>query len=265
MNPTANIKFDVGMGLKTVAYGLWGSVGLVTGIFLLRDFSGAFTKDLSPLAACLGTTLVAFVSLTAYACDRFASKQNSTVPIPFWGLVLLTILPPMLVGVALIPTASSLSIAWVTILGIGLAVTLHQSKPESRIAAMESAILDDEVAESSAIQVTPDLSQWMTRRLIREEGETWDQIEGQITVDFTADQQHATVHLTMCPPLPSTPEIECEVPGEMDLEWKVAAVHPYGVRLEVRRPQPATEPASIALGYTMAAHLEAVMAKKKAA
>lgn len=253
MSHFQTIGIDVGNVLKKTAYGLWGGVSLVAGVLLLRSFAGALTQNMSPLAACLGSTLATAASLTAFFCSRFASKQYGLASPSFWQLTLCTILPPILVGVVLVPAQSSLGIAWVTILGIGTAVTLHLFKDKVTKIAGASTPVDEGIPDSPVIQATPDLSQWMTRRLITEAGEIWDQVEGQITVEFAADQQHATVHLSMCPPLPSTPEIECEVPEDLDLNWKVASVHPYGVRLEVRRPRSATEPARIPLSYTMAA------------
>lgn len=261
MNRVPHIGMDTSRILKYAAFALWGSVGFVAAVFLLRSFAGALTQELSPLAACLGTTLAAMVSLTAYFCERLVSKRNNSSSFPFWQILVLTILSPMLVGMVLVPVTSSWGIAWVTILVIGMAVTLQLLKQKPANVPMESAGMDETISDSRLIRATPDLSQWMTRRVITEAGETWDQVEGQITVEFAAEQQHATVHLSMCPPLPSTPEIECEVPEDTDLNWKVTAVHPYGVRLEVRRPRTASEPARIALGYTMAARQEPDIAK----
>ncbi len=152
---------------------------------------------------------------------------------------------------------------WVTILGIGLSLV---SQLIVRPVALQTAIAQEQfpatLPVTSALPkalAEPDLTQWMKRKSVVEDGEVWEQIEGVATVEFAAGQQHAALHLSICPPLSSTPEIECETQG--DIEWKVTALHPYGVRLEIRRAAPLANSQSVSVGYTMAAVVPAKLSK----
>ncbi len=52
---------------------------------------------------------------------------------------------------------------------------------------------------------------------------------------FAAGQREAIVHVTFCPPLLSTPNVELEVVDGDDWQIKTEAAFPYGVRIQVRR------------------------------
>ena len=94
--------------------------------------------------------------------------------------------------------------------------------------------IDDETAESFEVdeEETPDLTQWLKRSLT----EDGDLIEGGVRVDFAQGQRETTVHVSFCPPFQSIPEVTTEDLNGDDLEIRVAAVFPFGVRLSVRRP-----------------------------
>ena len=248
--------------LKRVAYALWGSGAFVALAFLLRGVSGAYRQELSALAACSGASLAAVVGLAALGCYRVAVPGGLTRPQALLALAL-TVLPVVLLGIVLSP-ASSAGIAWTTMLGVGLTIGVERvGRPAETFAPAE----EPDAAEGASSIALPGafdeagLTQWMTRRVLEVDGEAWEQIEGLSTVDFSPGQQHATMHLSICPPLSSTPEIECETPGDEDVQWKVTALHPYGVRLELRRSTPASAPLAVAVTYTMAAQVRAAVAK----
>ncbi len=239
---------------QKVAYVLWGGLAFVSLTFLMRGLSGAFHQQISPLAACCGTLLAAGFSLAALGSyrlsrARFSSRKEHA------GVAAVTVLPTLLLGIVISPASSSIGIAWVTAWAIGLAICVElfakQSAKRSRSADGTDA-LDEGLVVSLPVRSGPDVTQWMTRRMVTDQGERWDAVEGQTAVKFAAGQRNVTVHISICPPMPGVPEIECEVPDHPEVEWKVAAQHPYGIRLEVRRPAPSGESLTIDLGYHMA-------------
>ncbi len=248
--------------LQQTAFAVWGSVAFVAIVFTGRGLAGAFRQELSTLAACVSAFVAAGICFGAMIGYRSAIPEGFTrnqTRLAFG----LTVLPCVLLGVVLCPASSSLGIAWITTLGVGLTLGVQLiAKPFADLPNLhETGNPAETIPVFPQALEAPDLTQWMTRRTLLEAGSRWEQIEGQSTVEFAAGQSHATLHLSMCPPMSSTPEIECEVQGEVFVEWKVAAVYPYGVRLELRRPAPAADPLAVAVGYTMAAEIQTQLAK----
>lgn len=250
-----------GNKLRRIAFFLWGSVAFVAGVFILRGLTGAFRQELSALAASVSAALAATICLLtlvgyrATFADALTRRQTQLA-------LSLTVLPPVLLGVVLCPSSSSLAMAWVTILGIGLSIGSQLIVRPLVIPAAMAEHAPETLPLASALPQALDereLTQWMARKSIHQEGEVWEQIEGRASVEFAPSQQHAALHLSICPPLASAPEIECETPE--GVEWKVTALHPYGVRLELRRPAPLAHSASVSVSYTMAAVVPAKLSK----
>lgn len=63
-----------------------------------------------------------------------------------------------------------------------------------------------------------------------------EMIEGRVRVTFAAGEKRAYVHLPFQPPLAGLPDVECEPTDDSNIRVKVAVRQPYGIRLEVRRP-----------------------------
>jgi len=74
---------------------------------------------------------------------------------------------------------------------------------------------------------------WLSRRKT-DEGE-W--IEGWVRVQLEAGQRETTVHVSFCPPLTGTPELETEDLDGAGLEIRIAAMFPFGARLSIRRTE----------------------------
>lgn len=251
-----------GKPLERVAWSLWGSVAFVALVFTLRGLAGAFRQELSALAVSVSATLATAVCVSGLVCYRITKANDVTRRQTQFALAL-TVLPPVLIGVVLCPSSSSAGMAWVTILGIGLSLG---SQLIVRPLALPIVIQTEPTAETfsvaSAIPQTldePDLKQWMKRKSIVQEGEVWEQIDGQAMVEFAPGQQHVALHLAICPPLANTPEIECET--QEGIDWKVTVLHPYGVRLELRRPAPLGQSVSISVNYTLAALVPTKLSK----
>jgi hypothetical protein len=238
--------------LERIAFSLWGSVAFVSAVFAARGLAGAFQSEISALAACVAATLAAGVCLLALACYRATpcgawSRRQTQLALG------LTVVPPVLLGAVLCPASSSLGMAWVTLLGVGLSLAGQLIVRSSVLQAAAEQSPETLPVASALPQAMnePDLTQWMKRKSIVSDGEILEQIEGLGVVEFSPGQQHAAMHLSICPPLASAPEIECET--QDGIEWKVTALHPYGVRLELRRSASLGESVNVGVSYTMAA------------
>lgn len=91
----------------------------------------------------------------------------------------------------------------------------------------------------------PETSQWMSRSTV----EGYDTAEGSIRVRFVGGQRMAAVHLPFSPPLPDTPEFECEPADDSEARIRMTAVHSYGVRIEVTRTRGCDIDEVIELGW----------------
>lgn len=96
---------------------------------------------------------------------------------------------------------------------------------------------DDDSEWQRQPSITPDVTQWLTRS-ITVEGEI---IEGGLRVNFDEGQRDATLHVSFCPPFRKVPEVTTEDLDAAQLEIRVAAIFPFGARLNVRRPLTASE------------------------
>jgi|GEM_PF-1370035 len=90
-----------------------------------------------------------------------------------------------------------------------------------------------------------------TRRRDDEAGEV---IEGWVRVDFAAGQRHAAAHIGICPPLEQHPTCYAEPAEGPDAGVKITQAMSYGVRLEVKLDEPAEEPASVIVEYSIFEH-----------
>ena len=86
---------------------------------------------------------------------------------------------------------------------------------------------------------------WMQRHTT-DDGQ--EQIQGGVVVPFAAGQKQANVHLAFCPPLSATPEVVCDCDSSA-CRFKVAAVYPYGVRIEMKRTDDCRQSVEIRLSY----------------
>jgi hypothetical protein len=60
-------------------------------------------------------------------------------------------------------------------------------------------------------------------------------VEGTMLVRFEPGQKRANIHVPFSPPLPGTPDVECEAVGGEALRLKVPVRQSYGIRIEARR------------------------------
>ena len=62
-----------------------------------------------------------------------------------------------------------------------------------------------------------------------------DQMTGWVQVNFETGATVAVVHLAICPPMPTVPEIEVEQESGGEVDFRITQKQPYGIRMEVRR------------------------------
>jgi hypothetical protein len=72
-------------------------------------------------------------------------------------------------------------------------------------------------------------------------------VYGTVRADFAAGQRTATLHVGFCPPLAREPAIEAEPVDFPEARVKVVQALAHGARLDVRLPEAAEEPFSVAI------------------
>ncbi|HUG93127.1 MAG TPA: hypothetical protein VML55_19960 [Planctomycetaceae bacterium] len=291
MAPHGQPPSPFGHWQRGTALALWAGLAVIAVVLAWRRLAGAFAADLTALAACAFSTLAAVLAVAAWGLDARAGSPGS----PVWsastrtrriGRVAATLLPPIVVGVALCPPQSSATAAFLTVLLLASAAAawaLSQGAPDlaghqraassgetlrfaptpgsgvnratAETAASDAELLlcdspagaSDTLYESNGSQhPAGTLRQWVRRHTLPDGSE---QIEGGARASFAAGQKHATIHLAFTPPLAGVPAVECEPLDAADVELNVAAAYSYGVRIEARRAGPAAEPLDVEIGY----------------
>ncbi len=108
-----------------------------------------------------------------------------------------------------------------------------------RLADDAPTIADSELDES--------VSQQLTRR--REaDGQV---IEGWTRVELLTGERHAAAHVAICPPLPCVPQCFAEQMDGPPARLKIAQVLAYGVRFEIKLDEPAAEPTSAVIEFSL--------------
>lgn len=96
---------------------------------------------------------------------------------------------------------------------------------------LERSISIDQPSVIPEESISSDVTQWLTRSSTADA----EIIEGGVRIDFADGQRDATIHISFCPPLTGVPEITTEDLDGRDLEVRVSAAFPFGVRFAVRR------------------------------
>jgi len=89
---------------------------------------------------------------------------------------------------------------------------------------------DDEAISAALVQS-------LTRERTDDGGEA---LHALVRADCEAGDRVAVVHLAFCPPLAAAPELAAHVLDDSGAEARIALAQPYGARIELRLPQPAT-------------------------
>lgn len=268
---------------RTVAIALWAALAVIALVLLWRRLAGAFSVELGGLPACTFSTLAAIFGVIAWLLHATQPGRAAPTRTQRAATAIATLAPVVLLSVALFPRGSSSTAAYLTVLLLLTAATLAVLElclpaKIQRAGASASAVPEgvtsgqDDVrigerssadlaaaqgaerlelaatvnAESNGSAPAAAVSQWLRREALPDGAE---QIEGGNRLSFGAGQKHAVLHLAFTPALASVPTIECEPLDSADVELKVAAVYPYGARIEARRQEPLEEPLEVEIGY----------------
>lgn len=99
---------------------------------------------------------------------------------------------------------------------------------------------------SRASALEHDAVHWMGRTV---EADGTERLQGSTVADFASGQKQTIVHLAFCPPFAATPEFSCDSGTDSACRLKVAAVYPYGARIELKRTEAGDEPAKVQIRY----------------
>lgn len=263
---------------RSLAIGVWVVLILIGLVVASRRLAGAFTAEFPTLIALIGAAAVAGLSLAAALLLRGGRPSERTADARVLAGV--TLIPPLLFGLALLPSgatagysalATLLLFAFAAVWVVGQSSSLPQSLlarrgPDAGSAAVTSTVVSpasdrqtlgiDSVPAQSSLDLAEftesdeeaedsRVSQWMTRRF----DDGVESIEGAATAAFQPGQKQASVHVAFCPPFPQPPEVTCEILSDESGRVRVASAHTYGARLDVRFSSPATSEQIVRVGF----------------
>ncbi|GAB4143081.1 MAG: hypothetical protein Tsb009_13900 [Planctomycetaceae bacterium] len=276
------------VGSPSVA--IWSLLLMASFTWFSRRLLGAFSPPESAwpcLLAMTGMFLATLLVCLIFRREEISQRQQAH------SLLVgsLTLLPPMLVGGALLPLSSIWGTsAFVTCMlmmagGFFLLDPIQRHQIQKRLSEESRAgissqstikpddlqnpksepapeseqtsgihsfgLLQHEESISSESDEEAVVSQRMSRSLM-DQGAT-EIIRGTVTVEFQPGQKVSVVHLPFSPPFDEAPQLECEGEGEYDVRIRQAVVKSYGARLDVRRSDGIDEPAKIAVAYAATA------------
>jgi hypothetical protein len=114
--------------------------------------------------------------------------------------------------------------------------------------ALSSPTEPDELDEAGGLT---EYDESVTQQIVRRREPTGEVLEGWTRVDFVAAQRHAAAHLAICPPLERAPACDAEQADGPPAAVKITQAMSYGVRLEIKLDQPATEPSSVIVEFSI--------------
>lgn len=259
---------------QLAANGLWIGPAVIVVVLACRRFAGAFAGGMTDAAICLVASGISGFVLLAVTLDQL-TQDETLESLDFNWRTVLKLSPAMMVGWLLLVSPSIATIAFLTIQAVAVVIvgwgvsrlSPHVLSEMVREFSTSPTLKHPATAiESPALKVTQDphstsediehdeFLHEMTRRHVFEDQIGWDVLQGVLTVDFQDNQRKVALHIPICPPMSQSPEAECAVIGGESANVDVSSVHPYGVRLEVRRPTGGGD-SRVQLEYTIAAEL----------
>lgn len=103
--------------------------------------------------------------------------------------------------------------------------------------------LSEKPADSNGAGSEPEL------RLLRSVRDGRQTVEGTMRFEVPAGEAAHTLHVPLWPPLPGAPAVRCELDG-IDGRVRVPVAKPYGLRIEIRLPEPVDEPLAGVVRFT---------------
>jgi hypothetical protein len=274
---------------RTVAaIAVWSAITLVAAVLVSRRLAGAFSSEAAAVTTCVAGTAALLLSLAANALwcasNPTASGRKQAIA------AALTILPPLALCAALwmsfsafiggylsaLFVLSALATVFIRDLVPGalrnsdsyafenrlveprLQSTVEVQNGSEAVASTVSRPLDtqanlseplgmDEPGDEEAIEGDPSILQWMTRKLLAGGGES---VDGSVRIYFAPGERSAMAHISFIPPLSDRPHAECQLLVDFNGRVRIGVALAYGLRIEARRPEPATQAISIDVGFS---------------
>ena len=246
---------------------VWSGLMLTAIVLISRRATGGFQPPGSPLFGCLLATFLAVLGIVAFC--RQAPWRTQSQPIANSGLAAASrtaalLSPPLFVGLAVLPVNSVFGMAYVLGLTLLQAAWLmmlegmHFPAGDSRQADLKSNRMpvlstgnqpdqhsvrpEPKPAVTLADEMPAEVErplQSVTRFALPHGGEG---IQGEMTATFEPGQKVLQLHVPFWPVLARIPSVECEASVEDgEVRAKVAAVHTFGMRIELRRSAAASQ------------------------
>ncbi len=241
-----------------LAIGIWSGLTIIAVVVLSRKLNGAFEQQPHDLAACL----IAFFAMTLGVIANILfqlTKRTATNPASSIVAGVITLVPPIVLGVALLSSHSSNTAVTflVTLFVLASAVVVVageksiQMRPPTQMGTIRLLSHESDVASlgqttSPEVSLDETVSQWMTRKALST-GD--DRLEGAIKVHLDARQRQANIHIPFSPPFSIPPQIDCDVLNDCPVRLKVRAVHPFGARIELRRSAATQTEETVEVGF----------------
>ncbi|HUQ72319.1 MAG TPA: hypothetical protein VM165_22525 [Planctomycetaceae bacterium] len=226
---------------QSLAVGVWTGLALIAAMLWSRRFAGEFIGPVPVGLIVLWTAFVSAASAAAWWLYRTELSASDNRLKPRLTAVAAALafftswagapgLTPLQTGVFIGLWCLAGLLAWSVREGESLWATVPpETSSSSPVMEPAPQLSDVETGDESAEDA--DAIQTMSRRS-SEEGEV---IEGVVRVILPPGDRDATVHLSFCPPLATTPTVELEDVDGLGWELKVAAAYPFGLRLQIRR------------------------------
>ncbi len=240
-----------------LAIGIWSGLTIIAVVVLSRKLNGAFGQQPHDVAACL----IAFFAMTLGVIANILfqlTKRTATNPASSIVAGVITLVPPIVLGVALLSSRSTTAVTFlVTLFVFGSAVVVvsgeksMQMRPPTQMGTIRLLSHESDVASlgqttSPEVSLDETVSQWMTRKALST-GD--DRLEGAIKVRLDAGQRQANIHIPFSPPFSIPPQIDCDVLNDCPVRLKVRAVHPFGARIELRRSAATQTEETVEVGF----------------
>jgi hypothetical protein len=246
---------------------VWSGAALIALITLSRAASGALAPVAPGWAVLAAGVGIGFKLLTWWwslpdgAADaaraQIARGSIAVCPPLIIGLILAGASTPALLGVLTV-AAGGLMFVVVVSEQVATSPQVRQRDPAPSPAMDLAAPADvPAVAPPPAPFDDPTVNQQIIRRRT-DSGH--DCLEALLRLEFAVNQREASIHLPIQPAMDGSPQVECEPLDDADLQLKVTAAHPYGVRIEAKRASDLDESATIPVGILIHAATEAEMA-----
>ena len=244
---------------RSLAVGIWSALLVSDAVLIARCLSGEWVAPLPPLLAVVSMIAVAVASHLAWLAFQAHSRRTVSNEICHWVPVSVSLAVPAIWCMALVtqsaPFTSGLLAGVILFQWLAALATItsemrgeigspmidvtsvvqaptsvqNRSDDNSQFRSFvetpipdspepESIEFEPAVFESSDGDASEDITQWMSRRMT-DDGEV---IEGWMRVTFFSGQREATIHVSFCPPLAGSPEIETEDLEGADLEIRSA-------------------------------------------